>query len=77
MKSRKPHRCDACEGRIESSVWHATRAGVSSDGFYRMRFHAECENATHRWDDWDWEMSGGGLDRPANPSPILPSLPLL
>lgn len=65
-KARKQHRCLCCNQLILKGEVYHTRTGVEEgEGFFTMRMHLECANATSDWTTDDWEtFSAGTMDRP-------------
>ena len=62
VKARKEHKCDLCGLRIRKGATYVYREGAEGGEHWRLRMHPVCEDATHDWDDINWEIAFDAID---------------
>jgi hypothetical protein len=61
--ARKEHRCHLCGESIGTGERYLRRTGITEGlGFGSFPMHVECEQATHDWDQSDWENYEPGTE---------------
>jgi hypothetical protein len=54
-KARKKYTCHLCGLPVPVGQVHVARRGVSEGAPVTVRMHADCEEVTHGWRDYEWE----------------------
>jgi hypothetical protein len=68
-KARKPHRCIVCDELINPGEIYRSRSGYGDDGIVTITLHSECEEASRKWSQDQWDShEPGEFDRPARGS---------
>lgn len=54
-KARKIHQCSWCGGHIQSGETYAKFVSTY-DGFQVVKMHTECQSASERYDEEEWQL---------------------
>jgi len=64
-RARKSHECSLCGQAIRIGDLYISRSGAGNDGFWNLKMHPECRDATKNWGLDEWETyDPGGEERP-------------